>query len=74
MSDRIIDRETYRKIKKMTREELQDFLMKYADNLLRENGAEEIDLSDMREDISKVKGIGEKRLDELMKIIEGYLK
>ena len=58
----------------MTREELQDFLMKYADNLLRENGAEEIDLSDMREDISKVKGIGEKRLDEIMKIIEGYLK
>ena len=26
MSDRIIDRETYRKIKKMTREEMQDFL------------------------------------------------
>lgn len=74
MSDRIIDRETYRKIKKMTREELQDFLMKYADNFLRENGAEEIDLSDMREDIGKVKGIGEKRLDEIMKIIEGYLK
>lgn len=74
MSDRIIDRETYRKIKKMTREELQYFLMKYADNLLRENGAEEIDLSDMREDIGKVKGIVEKRLDEIMKIIEGYLK
>lgn len=74
MSDRIIDRETYRKIKKMTREEQHDFLMKYADNLLRENGAEEIDLSNMREDIGKVKGIGEKRLDEIMKIIEGYLK
>lgn len=74
MSDRIIDRDTYRKIKKMTREELQSFLMKYADNLLKNNGAEELDLSAMREDIGKVKGIGEKRLDEIMKIIERYLK
>ncbi|MGN0606878.1 MAG: hypothetical protein ACI4JM_10185 [Oscillospiraceae bacterium] len=74
MSDRIADRETYRKIKKMSREELENFLLKYADKLLKNNGAEELDLSNMREDIGKVKGIGEKRLDEIMKIIEGYLK
>lgn len=49
-------------------------MLKYADKLLKNNGADEINLSDMREDIGKVKGIGEKRLDEIMKIIEGYFK
>lgn len=33
MSDKIIDRDTYRSIKKMSREELQAFLVRYADEL-----------------------------------------
>ena len=35
---KIIDRDTYRSIKKMSREELQAFLMRYADGLLENNG------------------------------------
>lgn len=38
-----IDRDTYRKIKKMSREELQDFLSRYANNLLEDSPT--IDLS-----------------------------
>lgn len=34
----IIDRDTYRAIKKMSREELQSFLMRYADGLLEKDG------------------------------------
>lgn len=32
---RIIDRKTYRSINKMSREELQGFLMRYAENLTK---------------------------------------
>lgn len=32
----MIDRETYRKMKKMSREEMQAFLVRYADSLLED--------------------------------------
>ena len=35
---RMIDRETYRSIKRMSREELQAFLMRYADEILADKG------------------------------------
>lgn len=57
MSQPIIDRDTYRTIKKMSREELQAFLVRYADSL-REN-APTIDLREVEADIKAVKGIGE---------------
>ena len=34
----IIDRDTYRKIKKMNREELTKFILQYGDELLGEHG------------------------------------
>lgn len=37
MPDKIIDRDTYRTIKKMSREELQAFLMRYAEGLKEES-------------------------------------
>ena len=39
----IIDRDTYRKIKKMSRDELQAFLVRYANNI---SGRRSIDLLD----------------------------
>lgn len=71
MSQPIIDRDTYRTIKKMSREELQAFLVRYADSL-REN-APTIDLREVEADIKAVKGIGEKRAEEIMTIIEKHL-
>ena len=68
----VIDRDTYRKIKKMSREELQAFLLRYADNLKED--VKEVDMGELREEIGAVKGIGEKRLDEIMGIIERHLK
>ena len=49
----IIDRDTYRSIKKMSREELQGFLMRYAENLT--NDSPVIDLPKLEQDI-KYKG------------------
>ncbi len=71
MSQPVIDRDTYRTIKKMSREELQAFLMRYADSL-RED-APTLDLRELEKDIKGVKGIGEKRAEEIMTIIERHL-
>lgn len=69
----VIDRETYRSIKKMSRDELQVFLIRYANNLLEEIDEKEIDLSALRSEIGQIKGIGEKRLDEIMAVVEKYI-
>ena len=71
MSHPMIDRDIYRTIKKMSREELQAFLMRYADSL-RED-APTLDLRELDKDIKGVKGIGEKRAEEIMTIIERHL-
>lgn len=67
----IIDRDTYRSIKKMSREELQGFLMHYAEKLTKDSPV--IDLQKLEQDIKSIKGIGEKRLEEIMVIIEKHL-
>lgn len=64
-SNNLIDRESYRKIKKMSREELQTFLIRYAEGLLEDN--------DKTIDLPQIKGIGEKRLEEVMAVIEKHL-
>lgn len=67
----IIDRDTYRKIKKMSREELQAFLVRYAENLTKDSPV--IDLQKLEWDIKSIKGIGEKRLEAIMVIIEKHI-
>lgn len=69
---RIIDRDTYRAIKKMSREELQAFLVRYADGLL-ENDGKTIDLREVDKDLPQIKGIGDKRIEDIMAVIEKRL-
>lgn len=68
----ILDRETYRKIKKMSREELQSFLMRYAKELLEEQ-TPMFDLHEIEIDLRQINGIGQKRLEEIMTVIENYV-
>lgn len=73
MSDKeIIDRDTYKKIKKMNREELTKFILRYGDELM---GIEDktIALPALQAELSKIKGIGDKRLEEIMVVIEKHL-
>ena len=67
-----IDRDTYKKIKKMNREELTKFILRYGDQLLGEQG-KTIDLPALEAELSKVKGIGGKRLEEIMTVVEKFL-
>ena len=69
---KIIDRDTYRAIKKMSREELQAFLMRYANGLL-ENDVKSIDLREVEKDLRQIKGIGDKRVEEIMAVFEKHL-
>ncbi|WP_295081710.1 hypothetical protein [Ruminococcus sp.] len=68
----IIDRDTYKKIKKMNREELTKFILKYGDELLGEQ-VKTIDLPALEAELSKIKGIGGKRLEEIMTVVEKFL-
>ena len=68
----IIDRDTYKKIKKRNREELTKFILQYGDELLGEHG-KTIDLPALEAELSKIKGIGGKRLEEIMTVIEKFL-
>lgn len=71
MPQSMIDRDTYRSIKKMSREELNAFLIRYANELAKSSPT--IDLGEVEKDIRSIKGISEKRTDEIMVIIERHL-
>lgn len=68
MDQQAIDRDMYRQIKKMRREELNAFLIRYAQNLCKP-----IDLRDMEKEIRAISGMGEKRTEKVMNIIEKHL-
>ena len=68
MDQQAIDRDTYRQIKKMSREELNNFLVRYAQNLCTP-----VDLRDLEKEIRAISGMGEKRTELVMNIIEKYL-
>ena len=76
MADKeIIDRDTYKKIKKMNREELTKFILKYGDELLEQQGVKTtLDLTALEERLSKINGIGSKRLEEIMTVIEKFVE
>lgn len=74
MNKELIDRDTYKSIKKMNREELTRFILKYGDELLEQQGNKSsLDLTVLEERLSKINGIGSKRLEEIMTVIEDFL-
>ncbi len=68
----LIDRDTYKKIKKMDRETLTKFILQYGDQLVAQE-EKTIDLPALEAELSKIKGIGGKRLEEIMAVIEKHL-
>lgn len=70
-----LDRETYRSIKRMNRDEMRDFLDRYSNHLLENesSSSSSIDLPALKQELSKINGVGQKRLDEIMAVIEKFL-
>lgn len=68
-----LPRSLYKELKAMNREQLQNVLT----DIYRQ-GAESVetasvDLDELRKAIGSINGIGEKRLDEIMKVIEQFV-
>lgn len=70
----LISRETYRKVKVMGREQMQQFLFDVYQSAYERAINEAFDLNELKERLSNVKGVGETRLAEIMKIIENYVE
>lgn len=73
MEQKMLDRATYKRIKSMTREEMQNFLTNYYNNVMEDAEAPTLDLGELRAELGSIKGVGEKRLDEIMTVIEKHL-
>ncbi len=68
-----LTRSLYKELKAMNREQMQKVLTN-----IYQQGAESVEhgaiaFEDLREEIGKINGIGEKRLDEIMSVIESFL-
>ena len=69
----LLDRELYRKIKRMDRNTLESLIKEFYD-MGRESAEEaNVDIDALRADIGKIKGIGESRLEEIMDVIQMHL-
>ena len=68
-----LTRSLYKEIKSMNRDQMQKTLTNIyqqgVDSV--EHGA--IEFESLREEIGKINGIGEKRLDEIMEVIESFI-
>ena len=65
-----MDQKLLDSLKKMSREELNDFLIRYANNLTQDST---VDLREMESEIRQIKGIGDKRVEQVMTVFERYL-
>lgn len=68
-----LDRDTYKKVKSMNRERMEQFLADIYDLGKNSNQEAVVDFVEMRKRISEIKGIGEKRVEIIMNVVETYL-
>ncbi len=71
--EKMLDRATYKKIKSMTREEMQIFLTNYYQNAVKDAERTAVNLENLRSALSEIKGVWEKRLDEIMTVIQKFV-
>ena len=68
-----LDRDTYKKVKSMNRERMEQFLADVYDMGKNSNQEAVVDFVELRKRISEIKGIGEKRVEIIMNVVETYL-
>ena len=69
----VLTRDLYKQFKSFDREKMQTVLTNIYLEGVRSVATSDIDLYELRTVIGSVKGVGEKRLDEIMKAIEEYM-
>ena len=69
----VLDRALYRKIKGMNREALESLIQEFY-NMGKESAeTPRVDMEALKAEISAIKGIGETRRDEILKVIQRHL-
>lgn len=72
-----ISRDLYKKIKGFNKEQMNSFLTDIyknaAEEAVKDIETASVDIVELRAEISKIKGIGENRLNEIMAVIEKKL-
>ena len=74
-NEELVNRSLYKRIKSMNRAEMENFVRNVF-NQGYERAEEEthsIDYDSLRADLSKIKGIGENRLNEIMTVIDKHI-
>jgi len=69
----VLDRALYKKIKAMDKQQMQNFLVSLYNNAQTDMNAALVDLTELRNEIGAIRGIGENRLNEIMSVIEKHL-
>ena len=68
-----LPRSLYKEFKKMSREQMQSVLTDIYNQGVASVESTYVDLTDLRNAIGSINGIGEKRLDEIMGVIESFI-
>ncbi len=71
-NENIIERDIYKKIKAMNRNQLSALLTDMYMRGLRSGETVELNFDNLKADIGAIKGIGNVRLEEIMKVISSY--
>ena len=70
----ILSRQLYKEFKSMNRDRMQEVLKNIYNQGVESAGVASVDLNELRTAIEKINGIGEKRLDEIMNVIEQFVE
>ena len=68
-----LTRALYKEFKSMNRDKMQEVLTKIYLQGVQSVETTSVDLNKLRDEIGKINGIGEKRLDEIMAVIESFV-
>lgn len=68
-----LSRALYKEIKNMNREQMQNVITNIYKQGAESAEVASVDLDELRKAIGSINGIGEKRLDEIMTVIERFL-
>lgn len=73
-SELIIDRALYKKIKSMDRETMNNFVQNVYQQGCKAAESHSVDYDNLMADLSRIKGIGESRLNEIMSVIDKHIE
>ena len=73
-NEELVSRALYKQIKAKNRSEMEIFVKKVYNMGLEAAKTQSIDYDSLRTELSKIKGVGESRLNEIMTVIEKHMQ